>query len=182
MLAPGSVRTTWKHWGGSPIYPTLSNTQHQPQHHQYKQVPGEYLSSRCSRENRQEVKRTPITLNHFHGESQDSIIITITFVLIVAIIIVVNMFITIINVFIVVVLVRIIILLKRTTRTCSNAMPRLTEPRSFRCKESSSVNLKEMENLNDKCAIRKIIRYTMHWNICMWKKWWSRLKFPSEIV
>ena len=153
MLAPGSVRTTWKHWGGSPIYPTLSNTQHQPQHHQYKQVPGEYLSSRCSRENRQEVKRTPITLNHFHGESQDSIIITITFVLIVAIIIIAKMFIIIINVFIVMVLVRIIILLMRTTSTCSNAMPRLTEPRSFRCKESSSVNLKEMENLNDKCAI-----------------------------
>ena len=154
MLAPGSVRTTWKHWGGSPIYPTLSNTQHQPQHHQYKhkQVPGEYLSSRCSRENRQEVKRTPITLNHIHGESQDSIIITITFVLIVDITIVVKMFfIIIINVFIVMIMM-IIILLKKTTRTCSNAMPRLTEPRSFRCKESSSVNLKKMENLNDKCA------------------------------
>ena len=40
-------------------------------------------------------------------------------------------------------------------------MPRLTEPRSFRCKESSSVNLKEMENLNDKCAIWKIKQYTM---------------------
>ena len=113
----------------------------------YKQIPGEYLSSRCSRENRQEVIRTPITLNRFHSESQDSIIITITFVLIVAIIIIAKMFIIIINVFIVMVLVRIIILLMRTTSTCSNAMPRLTEPRSFRCKESSSVNLKEVENL-----------------------------------
>ena len=92
-------------------------------------------------------------MNHIHGESQDSIIITITFVLIVDITIVVKMFfIIIINVFIVMIMM-IIILLKRTTRTCSNAMPRLTEPRSFRCKESSSVNLKEMENLNDKCAI-----------------------------
>ena len=78
----------------------------------YKQGPGEYLSSRCSRENRQEVKRMPITLNRFHSESQDSIIITITFVVIVDIIIVVKMFIiTIINIFIVMVLVRIITLL-----------------------------------------------------------------------
>ena len=156
MLAPGSVRTTWEHWGGlldhryiqhsATISTNLSTI------NIFKQIPGEYLSSRCSRENRQEVKRTPITLNHIHGESQDSIIITITFVLIVDITIVVKMFfIIIINVFIVMIMM-IIILLKRTTRTCSNAMPRLTEPRSFRCKESSSVNLKEMENLNDKCA------------------------------